>query len=105
MPEGYDLLRVAIFTILFASWLIMLYKGVLRMVLHRNSFMWDKFMNLLWVSCVMYGLAEILVSNLPGGPRLWVSFTVSLVQLWVVLFQYDKIVYPVDRVLKPRKNA
>lgn len=100
MDEMWAVLRLVNFAILFVAFVFMVYKGVLRMTLNKNAFHWDKYMNLLWVLLACYSIGEVLYMDTPGGPRIFIQTLIALLQLYVVVFRYDKKVNETDRIIE-----
>lgn len=95
---GWDDLRLVNFFILFVCFVILVYRGVFKLVVDKKVFYWDRLMNLLWCFGICAGLAETLYKDVQGGFRVLLIFLISLVQLYVVLFKspYDRDIPDVD---------
>lgn len=85
---SWEVLRYLNWIILFAAWLIMLYRGVLNWVKFRMSFDWARFTNLAWTTLAVYSIGEVLYQHANGGPRVIGQTGVALLQLWVVIFKF-----------------
>lgn len=101
MDEIWFVLRIINFLILFVSFLILVYRGALKLTLDRAEFSWPRLMTLVWTFCACYSTGEILfLDDVPGGPRVVFMTIVSLTQLWVAIFKmpfYDVEEKPSDR--------
>lgn len=82
----WAVLRTINFFILFAAFMVMIYKGVFKLILDRTNFQWDRLLNLLWVTVMMVALAESLLQWNPGGIRTVMTFFVASLQLYVSVF-------------------
>lgn len=71
----------------------MVYKGVVRMVVDRAGFMWDRFLNFLWVVATIIRIAEFLFHHDGGGWYVIGTFVVSILQLYVVIWIYKEDPY------------
>lgn len=95
---GWDDLRMINFFILFVCFVILVYRGVFKIIADKGFFYWDRLVNLLWCFIICAGIGEVLYKNIEGGWRVLGVFIVSLVQLYVVLFKspYDRDIPDVD---------
>jgi len=90
MDEFWSGVRLFNMGVLFLSFMIGVYKAVLRNVTHRGAFNWDRFMNMCWTVLSLYSIGEILYLTVEGGPRVVVSSLVMVLQLYVVVFKYKE---------------
>lgn len=89
MSDFWEYARVLNFAILFTAFMILTYRGVFHLTVQARSFNWDRFMNLCWVTLSLYALGEILAQEVQGGLRVLIGTAVAVLQLYVVLFQYE----------------
>lgn len=91
MDDIWITIRSINFALLFAAFMVAVYKGILKSITHRKAFYWDRFLNLCWIVLSLYALGEIFyISDIPGGPRVLFSTAVILLQLWIVFFKYGQ---------------
>jgi hypothetical protein len=101
MDDLWETMRMVNFIILFASFVIGVYKAVLKNITHSGAFNWDRFMNMAWTILSLYSLGEILyITGIAGGPRIFLSTGVMLLQLWVVIFKYGDPKQPESRLVQ-----
>lgn len=80
---------------LFLTFVIMLYKGVLGAILTRRINC-DRFLNLCWVLVTMFAISELLYQHAGGGVRIVLQSLVITFQLYVVIFRFkpqEEVVY------------
>lgn len=87
--DFWNIVRVVNFIILFIAFMVMMHKGLLKMILDgRESFDWDRFTNLCWTILAIYSIGEVIYQVIGGGPRVLLQTAMALLQLYVVVFQY-----------------
>lgn len=89
MDDVWEAVRVINFIILFASFVVMVYKGALHLVLEEKIH-WDKLVNLAWVVIAIYSIGEVLYLSAVGGFRIFLMTALSIFQLYVVVFHYHR---------------
>ena len=87
--EFWDVLRIICFVMLFASFMILTYKGAFSLALDKDSFDWARFLNLSWILVTCYGIGELLFLDAPGGARLVALIVVAALNLYVALFKFS----------------
>lgn len=95
--DFWDAVRIVNFVILLIAFMVMLHKGILKMILDgRESFDWDRFCNFCWTLLACYSIGEVLYQIVGGGPRVLLQTAMALLQLWVVVFRYTPKSTPKD---------
>lgn len=84
----WDILRLVNFVILFAAFVLLVYKATLRLALEPHNFHMDRLVNLAWTTLALYSIGEVLYSDVTGGPRIVFAFLVAAFQLYAVIFWY-----------------
>jgi hypothetical protein len=87
---NWDTLRLVDFLLTFVAFVILVYRGVFKMVFDRQYFYWDRLMNMVWCFVISFSTGQILYDhgNVAGGSRLWVTLCAALFQLYIVTFRW-----------------
>jgi hypothetical protein len=78
-------IRILNFILFGIAWIILLYKGALKLTLDPKNFNWDRFMNFIWCFVAAEGTAEQLYLATKPGPRVIVATVIGLLQIWISL--------------------
>lgn len=93
--EVWDVVRMVNITMLLATFVIMIYKGVLGAILTRRID-YDRILNLCWVLVTMFAITELLYQHAGWGLRIILQTVVITFQLYVVIFKFnpkEEVVY------------
>lgn len=87
METFYFTVRVVNLVLIFASFLVLTYKGVLAMVYRGREVDWVRFTLLVWCIWAAFSLGEVLLISTTGGPRIVLLSLVAVLTFWIACFK------------------
>ena len=88
MTTFWEILRFVDFILLFASFVILMYRAVYKAFVAPELLSWVRIMNLIWSLIASVAVGELIVRDVEAEvPRVIIFFIAGSLQLWVVLFK------------------